>query len=222
MILANVEDGQTKQAFEASSGRPVPPASGPTLARSCSHVVAAGDTLGKIAATKLGKSSRWREIATLNPGVTPSRLRIGSTLKLPCAAADGAGEAGAGDPPARTPFLQRLRQSLSGPSAPETAASPAPASESEAAEEKPALPPPPVWTAAQGEFLADVLARWGKAAGWTVIVDTTDAWRLGVAFRLQAGFEPAVAELIRGMGHDGMPPRVRLYPNNVLRLGGPL
>ena len=32
----------------------------------------------------------------------------------------------------------------------------------------------------------------------------------------------AVAELIRGMGHDGVPPRVRLYPNQVLRLGGPL
>ena len=86
----------------------------------------------------------------------------------------------------------------------------------------PPLPPPPVWTAKQGEFLADVLTRWGKTAGWTVIVDTTDAWRLAVAFRLQAGFEPAVAELIRGMGHDGVPPRVRLYPNNVLRLGGPL
>ena len=67
-----------------------------------------------------------------------------------------------------------------------------------------------------------MLTRWGAAAGWTVIVDTTDAWRVAVAFETQAAFDGAVAELIRGMGHDGTPPRVRLYPNQVLRLGGPL
>ena len=145
--------------------------------------------------------------------MSASRLRIGATLNLPCARS-GAGKAGAGDPPARAGFLERLRESFAKP---QPAAAP-----SDAPEEKPSLPPPPVWTARQGEFLADVLTRWGTAAGWTVIVDTTDAWRLAVAFRTQAAFDAAVAELVRGLGHDGVPPRVRLYPNQVLRLGGPL
>ncbi len=223
VALADAAEGQTQQAFEARAGRPAPVAAGPKPSETCSHVVAAGDTLGSIAAARLGKSSRWREIAAANPGAKPAGLRIGSTLKLPCTVVgDGAGEGGAGDPPVRVGLLDRLRKSLgaagtgtAGAAAPADAAAPVP-------EEKPALPPPPVWTAAQDEFLADVLTRWGKTAGWTVIVDTTDAWRLAVAFRTQAAFDAAVAELIRGMGHDGTAPRVRLYPNNVLRLGGPL
>ena len=225
VVLASVKDDQTRQVFEERVGVPATAAKTPPPSESCTHSVVAGDTLGGIAKSKLGRSGRWREITALNPGVTPNRLRIGSTLKLPCAVAGEAGEGGSGAPPART-ALQRLF-GLPAAKAPTTTpeASPPAAAEIPTApvpKEEPALPPPPIWTAAQGEFLADVLTRWGKSAGWTVIVDTTDAWRLGVAFRLQAGFEPAVAELIRGMGHDGMPPRVRLYPNNVLRLGGPL
>ena len=229
VILASGREGQTGKAFEARAGGAATANPGQAPARSCSHVVVAGDTLGGIAAARLGKSSRWREIAAANPGVTPNRLRIGSVLKLPCSDG-GAGEAGAGDPPARAGLIDRLRESLAKPTP--AAAEPArsarttsegtAAARSDAPEEKPPLPPPPVWTAAQGEFLADVLTRWGTKAGWTVIVDTTDAWRLQVAFRAEAAFDAAVAELIRGLGHDGVPPRVRLYPNQVLRLGGPL
>ena len=225
VVLAGASEGQTKQAFEARAGLSSAAAKSKTSSESCSHVVVAGDTLGQIASDKLGTATRWREIIAANPGLKPTTLQIGSTLQLPCAVADGAGEAGAGAPPARADLLQRLRNALSKP---EPAAVPAPgtpAAEAEAAEaveETVPLPPPPVWTAAQGEFLADVLTRWGTKAGWTVIVDTTDAWRLQVAFRAEAAFDAAVAELIRGMGHDGVPPRVRLYPNQVLRLGGPL
>ena len=219
VVLARAEEGQTSQAFEDRTGRSGEAAAGSPPAGTCSHAVVAGDTLGSIAAARLGKSSRWPEIRAANPGVKPDGLRIGSTLKLPCAITDGAGTDGAGEPPARSALLERLRKSLTKQATPATMPREAPTPAADAPEEKPA---PPVWTAKQGEFLADVLMRWGKTAGWTVIVDTTDAWRLAVAFRLQAGFEPAVAELIRGMGHDGVPPRVRLYPNHVLRLGGPL
>ena len=286
VILANAREGQTREAFEARAGRPAPVAASATPSESCTHTVAAGDTLGQISADKLGTVQRWREIMTLNPGLKPNELRPGRVLKLPCSGGDGAGEGGAGTPPARATFLDRLRKAVSRrePGAPEgratgqagiaggtvdalglyddnrdrritcaearrhgiapvrrghpayhfmtdgdgdgivceTRGEPDDAGPAEEENTAPPLPPPPVWTAKQGEFLADVLTRWGKTAGWTVIVDTTDAWRLAVAFRLQAGFEPAVAELIRGMGHDGVPPRVRLYPNNVLRLGGPL
>ncbi len=86
----------------------------------------------------------------------------------------------------------------------------------------PPPPPLPVWTARAGEYLADVLKRWGGTAGWTVIVDSSDAWRLRVPLRVQASFDDAVGEIVRGLAHDGVPPRIRLYPNNVLRLGGPL
>ena len=225
VILASAKEGQTGKAFEARAGRPATAAAALPLSSSCSHVVVAGDTLGGIAAARLGKSSRWREIAAANPGVTPNRLRIGSTLKLPCTEG-GAGEAGAGAPPDRAGLIDRLRESLGKPkpAAAEPARSDrtATAARADDSEEEPPLPPPPVWTAAQGEFLADVLTRWGTKAGWTVIVDTTDAWRLQVAFRAEAAFDAAVSELIRGLGHDGVPPRVRLYPNQVLRLGGPL
>ncbi|MXX91321.1 MAG: hypothetical protein F4213_06475 [Boseongicola sp. SB0677_bin_26] len=80
----------------------------------------------------------------------------------------------------------------------------------------------PEWNATSGEFLSDVLKRWGSTAGYTVLIDTSDAWKLGVDIRIRGSFEAAVDELVYGLGHDGSPPRVRLYPNAVLRLGGPL
>ena len=229
VILAGAREGQTREAFEARAGRPNPGAASTVPSESCTHTVAAGDTLGQISSDKLGTARRWREITALNPGLKPNSLRIGQVLKLPCSAGNGAGEGGAGTPPARAAFLDRLRKALGGSRTEEAATTPAarsgtPASEAKAepVEEKPPLPPPPVWNAAQGEFLADVLTRWGAKAGWTVLIDTTDAWRLAVPFQTEGAFDSAVAELIRGMGHDGVPPRVRLHPNRVLRLGGPL
>ena len=225
VVLASAAEGQTKHAFEERVGVPASTAQSPPSAESCSHVVVAGDTLGQIASDKLGTATRWREIIAANPGLKPTTLQIGSTLQLPCAVADGAGETGAGDPPARADFLRRLRQALSKPRPAVEPAPTTPAAEAEAAEaieEPEPLPPPPVWTAAKDEFLSDVLTRWGTEAGWTVVIDTTDAWRLHVGFRTEGAFDSAVAELIRGMGHDGVAPRVRLYPNQVLRLGGPL
>ena len=229
VILASTQEGQTRETFEARAGRPQPGVTSSAPSESCTHTVAAGDTLGGISSARLGTAQRWQEVLALNPGLKPNSLRIGSVLKIPCGAGNGAGEGGAGTPPVRAALLDRLRKALGGSRTEEAATTPAARPETRASEakaepveEKPPLPPPPVWTAAQDEFLADVLTRWGTEAGWTVIVDTTDAWRLAVPFRLEAGFETAIAELIRGMGHDGLAPRVRLYPNNVLRLGGPL
>ena len=233
MVLASAKAGQTNQAFDARAGSPPVAASSPKPPASCSHVVAAGDTLGAISSARLGTATRWKEITELNPGLKPTALRPGQVLKLPCSVGDGAGEGGAGTPPARAAFLDLLRGALSGPDAAdgETAkasdAGAAPSGDSAAGkaaapEEDQPLPPPPVWTAAQGEFLADVLTRWGTKAGWDVWIDTTDAWRLQVAFRMEGAFDAVVGELIRGMGHDGVPPMVRLFPNQVLRLGGPL
>ena len=214
-------------------------ASGPSASatQTCSHIVAKGDTLSKISARYLGSAGRWREIQSANRGLDPNRLRIGQRITLPCARPAVTPPSGA--PAAGTGFLARLfggggaattgsdrvkeTPDGAGPKtaktqAPVTSASPGPAP----AIVVPSTPPLPVWTAKRGEYLADVLRRWGKVAGYTVIIDSTDAWRLGVPIRLKAGFEDAVDELVSGLAHDGTPPRVRLYPNAVLRLGGPL
>jgi nucleoid-associated protein YgaU len=54
------------------------------------YTVKKGDVLGKIAEATLGSSKRWKEIASLNPGVDPDRLTIGAVLRLPVGAEGGA------------------------------------------------------------------------------------------------------------------------------------
>ena len=250
MTLATAESRQTEQDFHARAGAATAGAAAArTSAAPCRpHSVSAGDTLTAIAAARLGDANRWREISRLNPGVSPERLRIGTELRIPCAArpprpsasapvataasepagapaSSGAAGAGEGAPATGSGFLARLfgprKAAVAAEPAPGKTAAAAPAAET-APEPRPETPPVPVWTAGQGEYLADVLRRWGRAAGWTVLADTADAWRLAVPVRIRAPFDTAVAELVRGLGHEGSPPRVRLHPNRVLRLGGPL
>ena len=47
------------------------------------YTVEAGDTLSSLAEAKLGKASRWKEIAALNPDVKPAELGVGTKLLLP-------------------------------------------------------------------------------------------------------------------------------------------
>jgi nucleoid-associated protein YgaU len=59
-----------------------------------SYKIKKGDGLRSIARTQLGDESRWKEIQALNPGIEPTRLKVGDTIKLP-----GTRErAGAGEP----------------------------------------------------------------------------------------------------------------------------
>lgn len=66
-----------------------PPASAPVPAKASPaedfilHKVAAGETLATIAKWYSGKTAAWREIAAANPGLEPSRLKEGQTLKIP-------------------------------------------------------------------------------------------------------------------------------------------
>jgi 5'-nucleotidase len=48
-----------------------------------SYTVKKGDTLWQIAASHYGDGKKWREIASANPGLTPSALRVGQTIELP-------------------------------------------------------------------------------------------------------------------------------------------
>ena len=77
----------------------------------------------------------------------------------------------------------------------------------------------PIWTARKGEAFTAVVKRWAKRAGYTVIADTHDAWKLDVSVRLGGAFRDAVGGLVRGLAHDGVAPPVRIYPNKVVRIG---
>lgn len=47
------------------------------------YTVRRGDTLSKIAAKKLGRASRWREIAKLNNIRDPKNLKVGRKIRIP-------------------------------------------------------------------------------------------------------------------------------------------
>lgn len=47
------------------------------------YTVKAGDTLYHIALGHYGDGKQWKKIASANPGVTPSHLRVGQVLVLP-------------------------------------------------------------------------------------------------------------------------------------------
>ncbi len=64
-----------------------------------------------------------------------------------------------------------------------------------------------------------MLRRWGKAAGYRVVVSTSDAWTLGVDISLRGPFRAVLGELVKGLAHDGTAPPVRLFPNKVVRVG---
>jgi nucleoid-associated protein YgaU len=53
------------------------------LASAHSCKVQKGDTLKAIARRELGGDERWKEIADLNPGISPGKLAVGQVLRLP-------------------------------------------------------------------------------------------------------------------------------------------
>lgn len=63
------------------------PGAVPTSGGTSEYVVQKGDSPALIAKRMLGKESRWSEIAELNPGLDPKRLKVGSKLVLPNGAA---------------------------------------------------------------------------------------------------------------------------------------
>lgn len=67
-------------------------AAGPTQALAASartYAVRTGDTLSEIAQRELGSARRWQELVSANPGLDPSKLRVGQSIRIPGAPALG-------------------------------------------------------------------------------------------------------------------------------------
>lgn len=47
------------------------------------YTVQKGDTLWKIAMTSYGNGNQWQRIASANPGLSPSTLKVGQTITVP-------------------------------------------------------------------------------------------------------------------------------------------
>lgn len=60
----------------------VPPVA-PVAPAANTYTVQKGDTLWSIAQRFLGDGKRWREIVEVNPGLEPSKLKIGQVIMLP-------------------------------------------------------------------------------------------------------------------------------------------
>ena len=99
--VAGGDDGRRRSATEPAA---------------CSHTIRSGDTLAAIAARHLGTRKRWPDLARVNPGLDPNRLRVGAVLALPCnmSATATAGQGGSapkaepGAPLSGTGFLAAL------------------------------------------------------------------------------------------------------------------
>lgn len=85
-------------ATSSDAERPAPPSSAPALPPDPApsneeYVVQAGETMADIAERKYGDQNKWTLIAKANKSVNPNRMRVGTKLVLPSAAATVAAEA---------------------------------------------------------------------------------------------------------------------------------
>jgi LysM repeat protein len=160
------------------------------------YTVQKGDSLSKIAKAQLGDAKRYPELARANGLKVSAHLRVGQQLTMPCAQAIVATAKAAG---ATTKSSKAV-----------AVKAPAP---------KPV--PLPVWNAKAGEYLTDTITRWGKTAGYKVIKDGVDDWRLSVPVTVEGTFEEALQQLVRGFEGTGRPPGVSIYSNKVVKVGTP-
>ena len=62
---------------------PAPAQTSAASATTANYTVKKGDTLYRIAKDRYGDGKQWQKIASANPGVTASTLRVGQTLVIP-------------------------------------------------------------------------------------------------------------------------------------------
>jgi len=194
---ADVQSSGKPRAGSARTPHPLSAlkaSSTPPRAACQTYTVQKGDSLSKIAKAQLGDAKRYPELARANGLKISAPLRIGQMLTVPCAQATVE--------PAKAASAKKAKSAA--------VVVPAP---------KPV--PLPVWSAKSGEYLTDTITRWGKTAGYKVIKDGVDDWRLSVNVTVEGTFEEALQQLVRGFEGTGRPPGVSIYSNKVVKVGTP-
>ena len=79
---APIAPNEQAPAIDTQTPSAVTDASASSVA-SGSYTIKAGDTLYRIAVTHYGDGKQWRKIAAANPGLEPTKLRVGQTIVLP-------------------------------------------------------------------------------------------------------------------------------------------
>ena len=75
------------------------------------------------------------------------------------------------------------------------------------------------WTATDGSSLSATLTGWGQRAGWTVVWETDDDFRLAAGATLDGDFPTAAGGLIEAFSHARPRLRAIFYAGNrVLRV----
>ncbi|MCY3875608.1 MAG: TcpQ domain-containing protein [Rhodobacteraceae bacterium] len=186
-----------------------------TAAGNCvRHRIRTRDTLGKLARQYLGNAARHLEIIAANPktAANPKQLRVGDVLRIGCEKPVTAVR------PEITPKEETpgFWASLFGGNRKLETAGKAPNPAVEVVRPRPKTP---VWRAAKGEYLIDVLERWGKSANYQVIVEDRGDWRFEVPFKSEGTLRLALREVIKGFGSGPQAPLLVVYANRVVRVG---
>lgn len=77
----------------------------------------------------------------------------------------------------------------------------------------------PVWKAEKGEYLIDVLERWGTTGDHDVIIEDRGDWRFRVPFEVEGPLRIALQEVVKGFGSGPSAPLLVVYANRVIRVG---
>lgn len=170
--------------------------------------------MGKLAGRYLGNAARHTEITAANPkaAANPNRLQIGDVLTIGC------------ENLVTSPRLQTTTKkekpgfwaSLFGGNRKSDMPAEAPGPAVDVVRPKPKTP---VWRADEGEYLIDVLERWGKAADYDVIVEDRGDWQFEVPFRIDGTLRLALREVIKGFGSGPEAPLLVVHANRVVRIG---
>ena len=88
MALENLQPIEEPEAAPMAppAVEPVPPVAldaAPAVSGEKTYVIQKGDTYFGIARRLYGDERRWRDIQAMNPGLDPTKLRIGQVIQLP-------------------------------------------------------------------------------------------------------------------------------------------
>ena len=217
--IARVAVLDTKAGATTSSGKPKTKRGRKLAAASpatCpSYTVKRGDTLAKISKTFLGSYNRYPSLVAANKGKISARkpLKVGTVLTIPCDLQKVANVSKVSNKREAT-ALKKAQAAQSKKAALAKAAA-------QTVSPKLVTPakPLPVWKARSGEYLTDVIKRWGKTAGYQVIATGTGDWKLKVPLKEVGSFEDALRRIVKGFSSQGYPPSVRVFSNKVVKIG---